>query len=211
MGGAAGGHKASRIAIETIHQELVGASGEADSLRASILNGLETANAGILSLGIGAATTLSAVEIQGRTIRPYHVGDSSILVVGQRGKVKLQTVAHSPVGLAVEAGMLSDEEAMHHEERHLVTNILGSTSMRIEIGPPIQLARFDTLLLATDGVFDNLSVEEVVAHLRKGPLLPAVQQLMTAVGQRMSDEASPAPGKPDDATLIAYRPTAQSS
>ena len=48
----------------------------AEQLRGAILNGIEAANRSIRELGCGAATTLALVEIQDRTIRPYHVGDS---------------------------------------------------------------------------------------------------------------------------------------
>ena len=210
MGGGAGGEQASKIAIETIGEQVSRISNlETSSLRSAILNGIEAANTRILDLGIGAATTLAAVEIQERTIRPYHVGDSSILVVGQRGKVKLQTVDHSPVGLAIEAGVLSDEEGMCHEERHLVTNILGTANMRIEIGSMIRLSKFDTVLLATDGIFDNLSTQEVASYIRKGPLLAGVRELTTAARSRMANcSTRETPSKPDDATVIAYRASA---
>ena len=42
-----------------------------------------------------------------------------ILTTGQRGRLRMQTVSHSPVGFAIEYGLLDESEAMHHEERHL--------------------------------------------------------------------------------------------
>ena len=139
-------------------------------LRPAILNAIEQANELILELGTGAATTIAVVEIIDHTVRPYHVGDSGILITGQRGRVKLETMAHSPVGYAVGAGLMTPEEALYHEDRHLVENVLGSGGMRIEIGPPIELARRDTLLLASDGLFDNMRVGEIIAQIKAGPL-----------------------------------------
>lgn len=205
MGGGVGGEKASKIAVETIKQEVSRQTNSDNSLRAAILNGIEKANQRILDLGIGAATTLAAVEIQNQMIRPYHVGDSSILVMGQRGKVKLQTIAHSPVGLAVEAGVLDDDEAMSHEDRHLVTNVLGTTEMRIEIGPTIRLSQYDTVLLATDGLFDNLTCEEIVHAVRKGPLTGGFVELSQLALSRMQESNTDCPSKPDDITAIGYR------
>ena len=205
MGGGVGGEQASRIAVETIKQEVSRKSNCDNSLRAAILNGIEKANQKILGLGIGAATTLAAVEVQDHTIRPYHVGDSSILVMGQRGKVKLQTVAHSPVGLAVEAGVLNADEAMSHEERHLVTNILGTNEMRIEIGPTIQLSQYDTVLLATDGLFDNLTCEEIIDMTRRGPLSVGLARLSQTALARMQESNADIPSKPDDITIVGYR------
>ena len=154
----------------------------------------------------GAATTLALVEIQDRTIRPYHVGDSAILVTGQRGKVKLQTIPHSPIGYAVEAGLMEEEEAIHHEERHVISNVIGSDQMRIEIGPPIELAPRDTLLLASDGLFDNLLPDEIIDTIRSGPLDEAVGVLVKTAQERMAKQTGDAPSKPDDLTVIAYRP-----
>jgi serine/threonine protein phosphatase PrpC len=156
-------------------------------LRTAILNGIEQANRAVSELGVGAATTLAIVEISGGVARSYHVGDSMILAVGQRGRVKLQTVSHSPVGYAVEAGMLDEAEALHHEDRHLVSNFIGSAEMRIEIGPPLNLAERDTLLLASDGLFDNLYNDEIIERTRKGPLEQVVRSLAGECRQRMTE------------------------
>ncbi len=180
--------------------------GEPVDLRAAILNGIEAANQSVRDLGTGAATTMALVEIQNRTIRPYHVGDSAILVTGQRGKVKLQTIPHSPIGYAVEAGMMKDEDAIHHESRHVISNVIGSDKMRIEIGPPIEMAPRDTLLIASDGLFDNLLPDEIVEAVRSGPLEEAIGGLIETAQQRMAAKEGDAPCKPDDLTVIAYRP-----
>ena len=137
--------------------------------------------------------------------RPYHVGDSEILVVGQRGRIKLQTVSHSPVGYAVEAGLLTQKEALHHDDRHLVSNLIGSPDMRIEVGSPMVLAPRDTVLLATDGLFDNLTVREIVKMIRAGPLLDAASALIRACESRMQSPGAGTPSKPDDVTFILYR------
>ncbi|NIP97977.1 MAG: serine/threonine protein phosphatase, partial [Akkermansiaceae bacterium] len=125
---------------------------------------------------------------------------SVILVVGQRGKLKLQTVSHSPVGLAVEAGLLDEDEALHHHERHLILNAVGFAEMRIELGAPLPLARHDTVLLARDGLTDNLTLDEIVAGIRKGPLGEAVAALTSLARQRMLAEQPGSPCKPDDLT-----------
>jgi serine/threonine protein phosphatase PrpC len=212
LGGHAGGERASRLAIETIHQtvhvaaELSEDRDQIDSLRPAILDGIEAANGKVRSLGSGAATTLVLVEIRDRVVRPYHVGDSAILLVGQRGKLKFQTIAHSPIGYAVESGLIDEEDAIHHEERHMISNVIGSSEMRIEIGPAIEMAARDTLLLASDGLLDNLLPAEIIELVRTGPLDKAVDELAAAATARMRADGGDAPSKPDDLTVIAYRP-----
>jgi serine/threonine protein phosphatase PrpC len=211
LGGHAGGERASRLAIETIQQTIQAAisladqPAPADLLRGAILNGIEAANEKVRELGTGAATTLALVEVQDRAIRAYHVGDSVILLCGQRGKLKMQTISHSPIGYAVEAGLLQEEDAIHHEERHVISNVIGSDQMRIEIGPPIEMAARDTLVIASDGLLDNLLPSEIVEFIRTGPLNLAVGTLVAEAQQRMANLDGNAPCKPDDLTVIAYR------
>lgn len=210
VGGHAGGERAARIALESLQttvaeQRAAGLDGDT-SLRPAILNGLERANHEILAMGTGSATTLAVVEVVGRTVRSYHVGDSMILLTGGLGKIKLQTIAHSPVGYGVEAGLLNEEEAMHHEDRHVVSNYVGCPEMRIEIGPTRTLAVRDTLLVASDGLADNLHVDEIVQRIRKGPLKRAMQRLAKDAAERMQPGANGRPSKPDDLTFITYRP-----
>jgi serine/threonine protein phosphatase PrpC len=206
VGGTAGGREASQTATSTLAERVTASTAGEGDLRGAILDAFETASQRIAAPGNGAGTTLVAVEIDGCDVRPYHAGDSAVLVVGQRGKIKLETVAHSPVGYAVEAGLLDGNDAVHHEERHVVSNTVGSPAMRIELGATLTLAPRDTLLLATDGLFDNLYVPEIVETIRKGPLLDAASRLATLAWARMDSEAPDAPSKPDDLTFILYRP-----
>jgi serine/threonine protein phosphatase PrpC len=145
VGGTRAGAAASSTALRCLERALLDADPEAD-LRGAILDGIERANRAVIDLGTGAATTLALVEVTTGALRPYHVGDSAILLVGQQGKVKLQTVSHSPVGYAVESGLIDQDEAMHHEDRHLISNMVGSADMRIEVGPTLRVAPRDTLL-----------------------------------------------------------------
>ena len=204
MGGTRQGGEAAAAVIHQLAAQLPLSSPD-QQLRTAILNGIEAANQTILSDFPSSGSTLAAVEVNADSIRPYHIGDSEILVVGQRGKIKLLTVSHSPVGMGVEAGLIDEEDALHHDERHIILNAIGSADMRIELGAPIQLDRYDTLLLASDGLTDNLNLDEIIELIRKGPLGQAVRKLADLARQRMNDCDSGGPSKPDDLTLIAYR------
>jgi serine/threonine protein phosphatase PrpC len=207
MGGLPSGEQAAGIALEELCGAVRLAVDNHAELRDGILNGFEKANAAIRSLCPGAGTTLAAVEIDDTTMRTYHAGDSAILAIGQRGRLRWETVSHSPVGYAVEAGLLDAGEAMHHDDRHLVSNMVGSEGMRIEIGPPVTLNLRDTVLLATDGLTDNLLHEEIVERIRKGTLDAAAEQLRSACTRRMHAANGSQPSKPDDVTFIIFRPS----
>lgn len=207
VGGERDGSEASRITIQALSSSLDEAVKTDLPIRTAILNGIDHANAEVIALGTGAATTIVAVQIAGGVMRPYHVGDSMVLVVGQRGKVKHQNIPHGPVGYAVEAGLLDEAEALHHEERNIVTNVVGASDMRIEVGPRLTLAARDTVLLASDGLSDNLYAEEIVNGIRVGGLEAATRELAERCRKRMTGPRPGRPSKPDDLTLIAFRPT----
>ena len=203
-GGLRGGDQAAAMAVRTLAEQLQPGSLNG-RIRPAILDAFEIANGKIVDLGIGAATTIAAVEFRTGIMRPYHVGDSMILVVGRNGKVKYVSTPHSPVGFAAASGLFDEAEAMHHEERHLVNNVLGDASMRIELGPTIELARYDTVLIASDGLFDNLFLEEIAEGIRKGTLKGGLETLIEMARARMEAPAADTPSKADDLTAIAFR------
>ena len=205
LGGLPAGCTASQTAIQCLQESVQTAYANGTSLREAILDGFELANKAILDSGNGSATTLAVTEVQSTRARPYHVGDSMIMLVGQRGKMKVQSVAHSPMGYAVESGLLDIDEAVHHEERHLISNVVGARDMRIEIGAARKIATRDTLILASDGLFDNLYVDEIVNIIRKGKLEQAAQQLVELSHARMTTQQGEQPCHPDDLTFILYR------
>jgi len=205
LGGLPNGETASRTAIESISNSITKARSANISLREAILDGIEKANQQILNQSGGAATTLAAIEIQANQVRPFHIGDSMILVCGQRGKIKLQSIAHSPVGYAVESGLLDEDEAIHHEERHLISNVVGAEDMSIEIGSQRVLDKHDTVIVASDGLFDNLYLSEITDLIRKGDLEYAARQLVTLAQHRMREKADNLPCHPDDLTFILFR------
>jgi serine/threonine protein phosphatase PrpC len=204
-GGMPSGDKASYIAVHALIKSLKSAAKSDESLRSAILDGIENAHASIAALGIGAGTTIAIAEIAGNKVRTYHVGDSQIMVIGQKGKIKLFTKSHSPIGYAVEAGLMGEREAIMHEERHIVSNLLGQQGMHIEIGPTIELASKDTLIIASDGLFDNLRSDEIAEACRKGQLLATISTLSEICHRRMNSPKDGEPSKPDDLTFISYR------
>lgn len=203
VGGCPLGHKASAIAVQAVSDSVLAAPPTGD-LRPAILDGIEQANREILDLGVGAATTLAVVEIQDAKARAYQVGDSMTLILGQRGALKWKSTPHSPVGYAVESGMLDEEDAMHHDERHIVSNLVGTHNMHIEIGPSRPLAARDSVIVASDGLFDNLHLEEVIRTAKSGKLVNRIKRLSDEANTRMSRSEANVPGKPDDLTILIY-------
>ncbi len=204
-GGLPAGKRASQTAVSTLIESLEHSMAETMLLRTAILNGIEAANQAVQALGTGSATTFTVVTIEGIAVRAYQIGDSEAMVVGQRGRLKLQTPVHSPTGFAVEAGLLDQRDALHHEDRHLVSNFLGTADMRIDIVAATELMPRDTVYLASDGVSDNVHMEEIIERIRCGPLAKAADSVIALAAERMHEALADQPSKPDDLSLILFR------
>jgi len=204
-GGLPAGKRASLTAVRMLEESLRSAMTKTTLLRTAILNGIDAANEAVLALANGSATTMTVVTIEGLYARSYQMGDSEAIIVGQRGLIKLQTTAHSPTGFAVEAGFLDEREALHHAERHLVSNFLGASDMRIDVGATVKLSPRDTIMVASDGLMDNVHVSEIVECIRKGPLPDAIDCAVKLAGRRMRGVRETQPSKPDDLSLILFR------
>jgi serine/threonine protein phosphatase PrpC len=203
LGGLPAGSLASGLALQQLADSVAGRSGE--DQREAVLTGIETANTAVMTDGQGGGTTLAVVSIDNGSMRAYCVGDSMVMVCGQRGKLKYQSVAHSPVGYAQRSGMLDEDEAMFHDERHLVSNIVGTAEMHVEIGPSVNLDLYDTVVAGSDGLFDNLFISEIVERVRSGPLDVAARRLLESCLERMASGEDGQPHKPDDLSFILYR------
>jgi serine/threonine protein phosphatase PrpC len=204
-GGLPAGKRASLTAVTTLAAALQTAMDKTMLLRTAILNGIEAANEAVLGLANGSATTMTVVTVEGLVARSYQIGDSEALVVGQRGMVKLQTTAHSPTGFAVEAGFLDEREALHHEDRHLVSNFLGTSDMRIDVGAGVELRPRDTVLVASDGLTDNVHLDETIECIRTGKLAESARAVADLASRRMTEAKDGQPSKPDDLSLILFR------
>lgn len=204
-GGLPAGKRASLTAVTTLAASLQTAMDKTMLLRTAILNGIEAANEAVLGLANGSATTMTVITVEGLVARSYQIGDSEALVVGQRGLIKLQTTAHSPTGFAVEAGFLDEREALHHVDRHLVSNFLGTSDMRIDVGAGVELRPRDTVVVASDGLTDNVHLDEIVERVRVGPLHESASSVLDLASRRMAAARNGQPSKPDDLSLILFR------
>jgi serine/threonine protein phosphatase PrpC len=201
-GGTNGAAEASQIVVRTLEESLRAREPEQNA-RSVVLDSIEKANERIRSRVPGALATVALLVVEQRTARPISVGDSLCLVVGGRGRIKYRSIAHGPTGFAEEAGLLNEREAQAHDERHLVSNMLGLEGMRVEMGVPRNLAPRDTMVVACDALFDNARSGEIARCLTGGRLLDGVASLTRLVRDRM-DSGKP-PSHPDDLTILACR------
>jgi PPM family protein phosphatase len=206
VGGHGRGEEASRVALEVLAEQLATVDPDHVDLREPIMSAIERTNTRLVARNPSPATTLIVATIVRGNLRSYTVGDSELMVVGQRGKLKLRTIPHSPTGYGRESGLLSEASALFHDERHILSNVLGMASMHVAATTGLHLAARDTVVLGSDGVFDNLFHDEIIELIRAGEPLAIATRLVERLSQRMSGHgAVEVPSKPDDMSFILFR------
>ena len=86
-----------------------------------------------------------------------------------------------------------------------MSNFIGTSDMRIDMGPEVKLRPRDTVLLASDGLTDNIQIDDVVNIMRNGPLDKAIESMTHLARHRMTNESKLQPSKPDDLSVILFR------
>ena len=81
MGGAPCGADASRIVVESLQKAFDVAKASEFGYRESMLNGIDEGHNGIAALGVGAGSTLAAVEIFDNVLRIDRPADNDIACV----------------------------------------------------------------------------------------------------------------------------------
>ncbi len=165
MGGHQGGETAATIAISEFVgiTEPVGPSG--------LVELVEDANRAVFERAAdpdlrGMGTTLVALTLrpaEGK-ISVVNVGDSRAYVVDGHSLQQL-TNDHSLVEDLVRQKRLTPEEAAHHPQRNILTRALGISS-HVEVDQFLRQTRVgDRFLLCSDGLFNEVSEEDILRIL----------------------------------------------
>jgi len=199
-GGTPKGDEASGIALEEL-KKLIKAFNE-ESSRYPVLDWIDHMNQKLLDQKTGGLTTLCLAHLfDADSVRNYQCGDSSMLVLGQRGKRKYRSIAHSPVGHRIEAGVLEEDEALAEEDLFSVTNLLGTGETRVDVGPILKLSKYDRIVMMSDGLTDNLLLSEITSLSLEPKIDDALNKLKALAEIRMT-EINKEIGKPDDLSVL---------
>lgn len=204
VGGAPKGEEASQTAVAKVVKHVskfFANTRNQKNIRVPVLDGIEAAQEALISNSTGARTTLITCAIDHHSIRAYQVGDSGMIVCGQKGSLKYKANEHAPVSYLCRSGFISEEQALAHPSRNIVANLVGEPDTFIEIGPTLDFAPNDTVLLATDGVFDNFTTEQLIEIIRKDTLSDVMTQLVT----RCQHHEQATLMKEDDISFIVCR------
>ncbi|HEX8136568.1 MAG TPA: PP2C family serine/threonine-protein phosphatase [Pyrinomonadaceae bacterium] len=202
MGGALAGDVASRMAVETVREMLVGSDGDGDDgcdeetpLVECLRNATVYANLAIhhrsqedtRCSGMGATFTGAAVKND--VLDLVQVGDSRAYVL--RGdEIRLATKDQSLVQQLVDVGQISEEEAETHMFRNVILQALGAQNELSPVSGRIRIRRGDILLICSDGLSGKLRAEDMLRIVNDagGDLASACSALVDEANHRGGED-----------------------
>lgn len=204
MGGMAHGDAASRTALQAFLQSYA-RKGESESVVEALRRSLMDSNTAVFqeALTLGAAeemgTTLVAVAVKDEQMHWISAGDSGIFVLrdGELTLVNAHHIYGAELDEQLAQGNITAEQAAGHPEREALTSFLGMERipMMDRSVRPFRLREGDTILLASDGLFKTLPVEEIVAAADEDP-----QAMCEALLKRTLEAKRP---YQDNVTIVA--------
>jgi len=203
MGGHEGGQEASRLAVEAIQETYAGTS--TTDPQTLLTAGFIAAHQRIQRYAAdhptlrGMGTTATAIVILADRLYYAHIGDSRLYRVTKEEVARL-THDHSYVGRLVDSGVITAEEAEAHPQRNILTAALGAGAEAAVEAPelPIPLQAGDNLVLCTDGLWGQITDQELQRAVLQNSAATACRALVNLARER---------GGPDNITVQVLRVT----
>jgi protein phosphatase len=124
----------------------------------------------------GMGTTLTIALVANDRLFTFHVGDSRCYLL-RGGHLRRLTRDQTMTQALVDAGLMPPEALHTHHMRHMLTQAVGKGEAVIEANH-LALEDGDRLMLASDGLTDGVSDEEIADVLRRGDCDAACGELM---------------------------------
>jgi protein phosphatase len=195
MGGALAGEVASRLAVETLAEEIAkrsqahaGAAPKAAAIAEVGSAAVLAANSRIRTEGEGDAsrrgmgTTLTVAWVVGSSVETFQVGDSRAYLF-RDGSLSQLTKDQSLVGKLIEDGIISEEEAERVAGRHIILQALGSEEALEIVHETTAIKAGDVLLLCTDGLSGLVRNAAIESELRRPGSLEQQTQRLIALAE----------------------------
>lgn len=171
MGGALAGDVASRMAVDSVREMLIGSGGEEAcdpnvDLVECLKNATVYANLAIHlrsqedSRCSGMGATFTGAAVKGDSLDLVQVGDSRGYVI-RKNQIRLATKDQSLVQQLVDVGQISESEAETHMFRNVILQALGAQSEITPVTGRIRLRQGDLVLLCSDGLSGKLRAEDI--------------------------------------------------
>lgn len=201
----AGGHRNPAEASSSLLGEIDKTM--SDASLDTIVQSIEQANVHIRNELPHSRSTLMLATIQDNNLRTIHIGDSKLIVIGGRGRLKYETIGHNLYEICNHCGLNEYIEDSIEVPSNVVTNMIGDISPRLDVGSSVKLAPNDTVILGSDGLFDNVSVSEICEKTKDLALDELAAFIHDEAKQRMSLASAEegAKFKADDMSFIVFK------
>ena len=175
MGGANGGSTASRIAAETIAEqlkELYNIEKYHDDMEKLIKTAIAIANQRVYDMSLnvyslsGMGTTVVVAVVKEEVVHIVHAGDSRAYIY-ENGSLKQITKDHSMVQELVDIGQITPEEARNHPNKNIITRALGTRENLKTDYNGVKFDKDSVLLICTDGLSNYLTDENIAEFIKK--------------------------------------------
>lgn len=164
VGGSNHGEVASQIASKMFYEALAGkAIASKDQfekiIRQTVVKFKDAVDAFVQEnpAGNGTSTTLTVAMIVGDLAYIAWCGDSKIYQI-RNGNIHYRSLDHSLVAELVKQGVITEEQAITHPQRNVITRSLSqhtkSTDVDVEV---LSIKQGDWLLLCTDGLLEQFN------------------------------------------------------
>jgi PPM family protein phosphatase len=198
MGGAQAGEVASQMVVDAFSAGLPEEGSPEERLSVVVQKANQEihnrSHSDAASAGMG--TTVTAAYLDEDAVVLAHVGDSRGYLL-RDGELSRLTEDHSLVEELLRGGKLTEEEALEHPQRSVITRALGIEPI-VEIDTwTYPLRPGDIVLLCSDGLTSMISEQQVQEVLVSAP------DLATAA-DRLIDAANEAGGR-DNITVLLFR------
>ncbi len=171
MGGALAGDVASRMAVDSVREMLIGSEGNGPcdpelDLVECLKNATIYANLAIHqrsqedSRCAGMGATFTGAAIRGDRLDLVQVGDSRGYII-RKDHIRLATKDQSLVQQLVDVGQISESEAETHMFRNVILQALGAQSEVTPVTGKIRLRQGDLVLLCSDGLSGKLRSDDI--------------------------------------------------
>jgi protein phosphatase len=175
MGGQERGEQASGMAADIIPRVVYDRLAANDGADEAVRRALAEANQAIVNAGRGQpegrrmGTTAVLALRRENQVFVAGLGDSRAYLICD-GKVEQLTVDHSVAQALVSSGALTPEEARHSPYQHVLHKFLGCATMADgAVVRPFSPQVGDRLLLASDGLTNHVSEDDLCAGAREYP------------------------------------------
>jgi protein phosphatase len=200
MGGALAGDVASRMAVDSVREMLIGSNAEevcdpSLDLVECLKNATVYANLAIHhrsqedSRCAGMGATFTGAAVKGDALDLVQVGDSRGYVI-RKDQIRLATKDQSLVQQLVDVGQISESEAETHMFRNVILQALGAQSEVSPVTGKIRLRQGDVVLLCSDGLSGKLradDIQHIVAN-SDGDLVKACDALVDEANNRGGED-----------------------